>query len=309
MEYISVREASEKWGISVRRVQYLCSHDKIPGAAWLGKALAIPKSADKPRDGRYRAAGKKLGDACHSFQLPSLNGELFQSIVQFFPYPIQVYTPDGTVIYTNEAFLKVFKIQDKDKINGRYNLLKDSAVDKFGIKESLLSAIQGETVHIKDFIVPAQDCIDRFSDGALRFERIFMNVTVFPIHTRNKITGIAAVFVTSRLYRDREEIMKCKEYIENHWLEEFNIDDVASAVNLSKYYLARLFKKHIGITPYGYYQDIKIGRLKEALHDRNTSVSQAFANCGLDYNGNFARVFRQMVGMTPSQYKTAVLKK
>lgn len=55
MEYMSTREASEKWGISVRRVQTVCEQNKIAGVTRLGNAYAIPINAEKPKDGRIRS--------------------------------------------------------------------------------------------------------------------------------------------------------------------------------------------------------------------------------------------------------------
>lgn len=52
MEYISIAEAAEKWGITRRRVQVLCSEGRIPGLTKFGKAWAIPKNAEKPMDKR-----------------------------------------------------------------------------------------------------------------------------------------------------------------------------------------------------------------------------------------------------------------
>lgn len=50
--YISVRIAARKWGLSDRRVQILCSQNRIDGAFRLGNAWAIPKDARKPEDKR-----------------------------------------------------------------------------------------------------------------------------------------------------------------------------------------------------------------------------------------------------------------
>lgn len=52
MDYISIAEAAEKWGITRRRVQVLCNQGRIPGLERLGKVWAIPKDAAKPVDGR-----------------------------------------------------------------------------------------------------------------------------------------------------------------------------------------------------------------------------------------------------------------
>ena len=52
MDYISIAEAAEKWGITRRRVQVLCNQGRIPGLQRLGKVWAIPKDAEKPEDRR-----------------------------------------------------------------------------------------------------------------------------------------------------------------------------------------------------------------------------------------------------------------
>lgn len=54
MDYISIAEAAEKWGITRRRVQVLCAQGRIPGLTKFGKSWAIPKDAEKPEDKRKR---------------------------------------------------------------------------------------------------------------------------------------------------------------------------------------------------------------------------------------------------------------
>ena len=52
MGYITVRQAAEKWGITMRRVQGLLKEERIPGAIKPGHDWLIPKDAEKPRDRR-----------------------------------------------------------------------------------------------------------------------------------------------------------------------------------------------------------------------------------------------------------------
>jgi len=52
MNYISVKEASDKWGISERRVRILCSENRIDGVTKSSWAWNIPSDAPKPSDGR-----------------------------------------------------------------------------------------------------------------------------------------------------------------------------------------------------------------------------------------------------------------
>ena len=55
--YITVRQASEKWGISDRRVRVLCSEGKIPGAYQEGRTWKIPYDVIRPTDRRYKITG------------------------------------------------------------------------------------------------------------------------------------------------------------------------------------------------------------------------------------------------------------
>lgn len=52
MEYLSVRQVAEKWVISRRRVQTLCTEGRIPGVIRIGSYWAIPADSEKPKDAR-----------------------------------------------------------------------------------------------------------------------------------------------------------------------------------------------------------------------------------------------------------------
>ena len=53
--FITVKQASEKWGISDRRIRVLCAEGKISGAYQEGRSWKIPADARKPADGRYKS--------------------------------------------------------------------------------------------------------------------------------------------------------------------------------------------------------------------------------------------------------------
>ncbi len=55
MEYLSIKQTSEKWGISTRRIQVLCAEERIPGATKIGSYWAIPADCEKPKDERIKS--------------------------------------------------------------------------------------------------------------------------------------------------------------------------------------------------------------------------------------------------------------
>lgn len=55
MGYLSIRETAEKWGLSVRWVQTLCSTGRIEGVTRIGNMWVIPDDAKKPKDARIKS--------------------------------------------------------------------------------------------------------------------------------------------------------------------------------------------------------------------------------------------------------------
>ena len=54
MDYMTLKEASERWGIWSRQINYYCTDGRIPGAVKMAGVWLIPKNADKPADRRYK---------------------------------------------------------------------------------------------------------------------------------------------------------------------------------------------------------------------------------------------------------------
>ena len=59
MDYMTLKEAAEKWGVTPRRANYYCAAGRIPGAVKMAGVWLIPKNAKKPIDGRTKQ-GKGL---------------------------------------------------------------------------------------------------------------------------------------------------------------------------------------------------------------------------------------------------------
>ncbi len=59
MDYMTASQAAEKWHISQRRVQILCSEGRIAGVFKLGENWAIPVNSQKPLDARTKKENKE----------------------------------------------------------------------------------------------------------------------------------------------------------------------------------------------------------------------------------------------------------
>ena len=63
MDYMTLKEASEKRGVSVRQINYYCAGGRIPGAVKMATIWLIPKDAEKPVD-RRRRIDENLKNGC-----------------------------------------------------------------------------------------------------------------------------------------------------------------------------------------------------------------------------------------------------
>ena len=87
MEYMSAREAADKWGISQRRVAVLCSESRISNATMVGNMWIIPTTAEKPKDARSTRYNKKEEKTIKPF-LKWAGGkrQLLKEIEKYYPY-------------------------------------------------------------------------------------------------------------------------------------------------------------------------------------------------------------------------------
>lgn len=58
-DFLTIREMSEIWGISTRRLQILCKQDRVNGAIIVGNMWFIPKDTEKPIDARVKSGKYK----------------------------------------------------------------------------------------------------------------------------------------------------------------------------------------------------------------------------------------------------------
>jgi Fic family protein len=82
VKYISTKGASEKWGISDRRIRVLCNEGRIEGAIKIGRNWSIPLDAIKPVDAREGNKKDYLGLEFDFSYIDSLK----ESIDQYRPF-------------------------------------------------------------------------------------------------------------------------------------------------------------------------------------------------------------------------------
>jgi AraC-like DNA-binding protein len=102
-------------------------------------------------------------------------------------------------------------------------------------------------------------------------------------------------------------ITKAKAYIEEHHTEEVGLGQVAKAVNMSTFYFCKMFKKVTGINFTGYLSRVRMEKAKNLLLNPNLRISEIAFEVGFQSLTHFNRVFKKLLGESPTEYRAQLM--
>ena len=97
-------------------------------------------------------------------------------------------------------------------------------------------------------------------------------------------------------------VIGIRNYIDNNYGVNLNLDLLSHIQFVSKYHLLRLFKKYYGQTPRQYLIDKRIEISKEHLID-GMSVTEACFAVGFESLASFSTLFKTKTGQTPTEFQ------
>jgi AraC-like DNA-binding protein len=99
------------------------------------------------------------------------------------------------------------------------------------------------------------------------------------------------------------KISKSLEYIEKRYMEDIHLKDIANAAGFSEYYFSRLFKEITEKNFHQFLNEYRIKKAEELLADSSQSISETAYAVGFSSIATFDRVFRQIKGCSPKNYR------
>jgi AraC family transcriptional regulator len=93
------------------------------------------------------------------------------------------------------------------------------------------------------------------------------------------------------------------DYIADNLDENISLSQLAAIAGMSPHYFSALFKRSTGRAPHQYVLLQRIERAKQGLRDPKHSIIDAGLDAGFQNPSHFARVFRKVVGTTPSSFR------
>ena len=101
---------------------------------------------------------------------------------------------------------------------------------------------------------------------------------------------------------------RARQYIDENKTEDLSLKQVATAVNMSTFYICKKFHQAVGCTFTEYLARVRVEAAKKMLLNPNARVSEVAFDAGYQSITHFNRVFKNLVGHSPTDYRTALPK-
>lgn len=121
------------------------------------------------------------------------------------------------------------------------------------------------------------------------------------------------LYLTQNVKEGRETqikniIRQAKEIIDRRFHEHLNLEDLSHSVNVSPFYLSRLFREELGVSFTEYLTKIRLEKAITLLA-QGLSVKECCFSVGYNDPNYFSRIFRKYYAMTPTEYRDEQLQR
>ncbi len=107
----------------------------------------------------------------------------------------------------------------------------------------------------------------------------------------------------SRQLSGEDAFNRALDYLNKNYMEDMSLDSLAAYAGFSRYTLSRMFRQHTGLTFTQYLANRRVTMAMELLASTRIPITQVALQCGFNSIATFNRVFREVKGCTPTQYR------
>jgi AraC-like DNA-binding protein len=212
----------------------------------------------------------------------------------FVPQPKSI---NRVILHFEMAFFESFATIVKDKRFSRI-LLKESdtmerqdGVDVHGMLEAQILGIIGEDAAKQEGY--------RIALKARLYDILVILLRYVPMETYS-------AHEKNRHLNRLERLGSVFKYVEGNYNTNITLEEIAMVANFSAYYFTRFFKEATGMTFGKYVNNYRVAKAAEYLIDTNDTITEVVFKSGFGSIKTFNRVFKQIKGCSPSQYKKAI---
>ena len=146
------------------------------------------------------------------------------------------------------------------------------------------------------------DTLSKIEDGFYAVQQ-FLSI----LYELSKVPGYRTLATSSyakvAIADDSRRVLKVKQFINDNYMDEIRLAQLADIAGMSPSAFSRFFKMHTGRNLSDYIIDIRLGFAARMLVDTNMSISEISFNCGFNNLSNFNRIFKRKKGCSPSEFR------
>lgn len=172
------------------------------------------------------------------------------------------------------------------------------------IREMIKQARKGLSFNMSA-IMKVYNKLNTLSQVTDSFESLmqFLSILNTLSHCEGSRTLASTSYAKVNIEDDSRRILKVKNYINENYMYDIKLKNLATIANMSECSFSRFFKIHTGRTLSDYIIDIRLGFATRKLIDTTESVSEISFQCGYNNISNFNRIFKRKRGCSPSEYR------
>ncbi len=102
-------------------------------------------------------------------------------------------------------------------------------------------------------------------------------------------------------------VKKVRDYIDENYQEDIALQDIAGAFGYSDVYFCKLFKQNFNMNFITYLNEYRMDKAKALLSDPMINIKDVSGKAGYRDANYFTRVFKRIVGMTPSEFRSGAI--
>ncbi len=174
----------------------------------------------------------------------------------------------------------------------------------------IVTAFGSEDVAVKAFRCGARDYIKKPFNYDELIDRMNFCLSLNFLGQEQSRTALTAEIEGAKREGSHEpaagktrHVQLALQYIHNNYAADISLAGVSKTVNLSRYHFSRIFKETTGLTYQSYLNRLRIEQAKKMLDDEALSVTDAGYAVGYTDLTHFERIFKKIVGSSPSQYR------
>ncbi len=144
--------------------------------------------------------------------------------------------------------------------------------------------------------------------------RVYLESKIVPRRQHGHLVRLLNIFaqhlslISNQIFVQQQHteppvIVRAKEYIAAHQAEDLSLAQVAKAVNTSTFYFCKIFRRLTGLNFTDYVSRVRVEKAKNLLLNRNLRVSEIAYEVGFQSLTHFNRVFKRILGMSPTRYR------